>query len=123
MAVMKWGTPPKGDAEDRRAHIVGHGEGVSLQHSTFGDLVQGGAQVSSLNENYDIATRWSTAPYVGEEEVDFGLRIPPNPFGYRDSSRQGKCMANDDTCNGSATRGSDYKWCYPHSKTLGKQEE
>lgn len=121
MPVMKWGTPPSGNADDRRAHIVGHGEGVSLQHSAFGSKVEGNAaQVTDLNENYDRATKWSTAPYRGDEEVEYGIKAPPNPFGYRDAMRQGKCMANNDTCNGNATIASDRKWCYPHSKTNGE---
>jgi hypothetical protein len=121
MPVMKWGTPPSGNANERRAHIVGHGEGVSLQYEAFGSHVEGGAQqVTDLNENYGRATRWSTAPYTGEEEVEDGPKPPPNPHGYRDASRQGKCMANDDTCNGNATVASGKKWCYPHSKTMGE---
>lgn len=121
MAVMKWGTPPKGDAHDRHAHIVGHGEGVSLQHAAFGAHVEGGAQqVTDLNPNYDRATKWSTAPYRGDEEVKETPKPPPNPFGYRDASRQNKCMANDDTCNGWATVASEKKWCVAHAKTMEK---
>lgn len=122
MPVMKWGTPPSGDADDRRAHIVGHGEGVSLQHSAFGSKVEGNAaQVTDLNPNYDRATKWSTAPYTGDEEVkDDPKPPPPNPFGYRDSSRQNMCMANDDTCKAWATIASGRKWCVNHSKTNGE---
>ena len=119
MAVMKWGTPPKGNAEDRRAHIVGHGEGVALQHAVSGDKVQGGAQISSLNPNYALANRWlSTAPYRGDEEVEFGLKAPTNPHGYRDASRQNKCMALDDTCGSYATVASERKWCVKHVKQM-----
>jgi hypothetical protein len=121
MAVMKWNTPPKGNAEDRRAHVVGHGDGVALQHAVSGEKVQGGAQISSLNPNYALASRWlSTAPYRGDEE---SAPKTPNPYGYRDSSRQGKCTANSDTCNGNATHASGLKWCAGHAKSMAKQEE
>lgn len=118
---MKWGTPPKGNTEDRRAHIVGHGEGVALQHSAFGDLVDGSFQISSLNPNYDTAERWSTAPYTGPDEDE--LTPTPNPHGYRDSKRQGKCTANGDTCNGNATHSSDMLWCAGHAKQQAKLVE
>jgi hypothetical protein len=124
MAIMKWGTPPKGTTEDRRAHVVGHGENVSLQHEAFGSHVAGsGGQITDLNENHALATRWSTAPYRGDEEVEFGLKAPPNPHGYRDASRVGKCMANNDTCNGNATHASGSKWCWPHSRTMDKSDQ
>jgi hypothetical protein len=123
MAIMKWGTPPKGTAEDRRSHVVGHGENVALVHEAFGSKVQGGAQMNTINPNFDRATRWSTAPYTGDEEVEFGLKASPNPHGYRDASRVGKCTANGDTCNGSATHQSGLKWCAGHAKSMAKQEE
>jgi hypothetical protein len=123
MAIMKWGTPPSGDANERRAHVVGHGENVALQHEAFGSKVQGGSQVNAINENYDIATRWSTAPYRGDEEIEFGHKVSPNPHGYRDASRMGKCTANGDTCNANATHKSDLQWCYGHAKSMAKQTE
>lgn len=115
MAIMKWGTPPSGTHDDRRAHLVGHGDNVSLQHAAFGDHVEGAAsQITDINKDYGRAIKWSTAPYRGNAEVEGGLKTTP----YRDSKRQGKCMANDDTCNGWATIGSDKKWCAPHAKQM-----
>ena len=91
---------------------------MALQHAVSGDKVQGGAQISSLNEHYGLATRWSSAPYKGNEEVEFGLKAPPNPFGYRDASRQNKCMALGDTCGSYATVASERKWCVKHVKQM-----
>ena len=82
--------------------------------------------MSSLNPNYDLAVKWSTAPYRGDEEIEFGHKVPPNPHGYRDSSRMGKCMANGDTCNANATHKSELKWCAGHAKqqaNLAEQEQ
>lgn len=111
---MKWGTPPKGTVAER-AHVVGHGEGTSLQHKAFGSKVEGAAAISNINPNYDIATKWSTAPYRGDDDVK--EKPSANVFGYRDRSRQNKCMANGDTCNGWATEASGKKWCAGHAKS------
>ena len=116
MAIMKWGTPPSGDADDRRAHIVGHGDGVSLQHAAFGAKVEGGGQAVSTDPNVSLATRWSTAPYTGPQLEAVDQSEPPNPWGYRSPKRAKKCMANGDTCGAWATRASNYEFCYPHSR-------
>jgi|SRR5262252_4488910 len=125
MAIMKWGTPPKGSAEDRRAHVVGHGENVKLAHAAFGSKVVGNAgQISDINENYGQATRWlSTAPYRGDDNIKPTPPTTPNIHGYRDASRAGKCMANNDTCNGNATVASERKWCAGHTKTMARLEQ
>ena len=109
MAIMKFNEPPEARLPTRK-HAIGHGDGVALQHEAFGSKLQGGAQVNTLNENYGLATRWSTAPYRGPDQ-----RPPTNPFGYRDASRQGMCTAKDDTCGARATAASDKKWCIFHT--------
>ena len=117
MAIMKWNTPPGGDQDDRRAHVVGHGEGVALVHAVSGDKVQGGSQINALNPNYELATKWSTAPYTGPDAPAYEKKILPNQWGYRDPSRAKKCMGNDDTCNSWATKGS--QWCVGHKRQMG----
>lgn len=120
MPIMKWGTPPSGTHDDRRAHVVGHGDNVSLQHAAFGDHVEGAAaQITDINKDYGRAIKWSTAPYKGDDEPRPGPKTTP----YRDSRRMGKCMANDDTCNGNATHASGLKWCAGHAKAMAKQEK
>jgi hypothetical protein len=115
VAILKWNTPPSGDQEDRRAHIIGHGEGVSLQHAAFGDKVQGGAQINTLNPNVELAGRWlSTAPYRGDETNE-PAPPPSNPYGYRDKTRLNMCMAKDDTCGAFATEASGRQWCIFHT--------
>ena len=121
MAIMKWNTPPGGDQEDRRAHIVGHGDGVSLQHAAFGTLVDGGGQVNTINKDHELATKWSTAPYKGPAVEEMKAAPPQNMYGYRDASRQGMCMANSDTCNAHATKASDLQWCAGHTKKFAKE--
>jgi hypothetical protein len=122
MAIMKWNTPPTGNEYDRHAHDGGHGENVALQHAAFGDHVEGGAQVNTLGPNVELATKWSTAPYRGDAPATV-TRAPGNPYGYRDKSRQGRCIANDDTCNGFATKASGLRWCGLHAIHVAKQAE
>ena len=98
MAIMKWNTPPSEDRGSNSAHVVGHGEGVALQHAAFGAKVEGGAQVNTLEPNIELATKWSTAPYTGPEVDETETTEPPNPWGYRSAKRQGKCLGNEDTC-------------------------
>jgi hypothetical protein len=117
MPILKFNKSPSGDAEDRRAHVIGHGEGVSLQHSAFGDLVEGAGHAETTNPNVQLATKWSTAPYTGPPVEDVEERNePPNPWGYRSPKRAKKCMANDDTCAAWATKASEYQYCYPHHR-------
>ena len=92
MAIMKWGTPPGGNQHDRQAHVVGHGDGVSLAHAAFGSKVEGGG-AQSLGPNIELATKYSTAPYRGPEQIADEQNEPPNPWGYRSSKREGRCMA------------------------------
>jgi hypothetical protein len=116
VAIVKWNTPPGGDQEDRRAHIVGHGDNVKLQHTAFGDKVQGGGQVNADNPNYELATKWSTAPYRGPEVVDKPQPFR-SPYGYRDPARAKKCMGSDDTCNAWAVNKYDGMYCNAHGRT------
>ena len=116
MAIMKWNTPPKGDMEDRRAHLIGHGDGVSLQHAVSGSKVEGAALIDS-NPNYGLAIKWSTAPYredIGASET------PTNPWGYRDAKRVNRCMGNDDTCMAWAVNKYDKKYCNAHGQSVEK---
>ena len=115
MAVLKWNTPPTGTHEDRRSHIVGHGEGVALVHTAFGDHVEGQANVNTLGPNIELATKWSTAPYRGDQTETPTRSTPPNVWGYRSPDRAKRCMAHDDTCNAWATEASDRKWCIFHT--------
>lgn len=117
MAILKWNTPPSGDQGERKAHVVGHGEGVSLVHSAFGDKVEGAGQAVSTNPNIELATKWSTAPYRGPEVPQDKPSAPPNPFGYRDISRAKKCMGADDTCNAWAVNKYDGKYCNAHGRS------
>ena len=99
MATMKYNTPPSGDHHDRQASVVGHGDGIALVNSVWGEMVKGGAQVNTLGNDVELASRYSTAPYAGETED--GTPIPrTNPYGYRDSSRQKRCIGKNDTCMG-----------------------
>ena len=122
MAIMKWNTPPSGDANDRRSHVVGHGDGVALQHAAFGEKVQGGTQINTGNPNYELATKWSTAPYRGPA-VETAPSAQPNPWGYRDKSRANKCMGNDDTCGAWAVDKYDKEYCNAHGNQVTKQAE
>ena len=118
MAIMKWNTPPSGDAGDRKAHVIGHGEGVSLVHAVSGEKVQGGTQINTGNPNFELATKWSTAPYRGPDAPpDEPKAAIPNPWGYRDAGRAKKCMGNDDTCNSWAMKDSQY--CVGHNRQRG----
>jgi hypothetical protein len=121
VAILKFNTPPAARVP-QRAQQTSHGSDRSLQHAAFGEPLQGGGNVNTLGENVELATRWSTAPYRGPDET---AKSPPqpNPWGYRDSSRQGKCTANNDTCNGNATKKSDLKWCAGHAKAEAKKAE
>lgn len=120
---MKFNTPPSGTAEDRRSHVVGHGEGVALQHAAFGALVEGAGHAETTNPNVQLATKWSTAPYTGPPMEDVEERNePPNPWGYRSPKREKKCMANDDTCAAWATKASEYQYCYPHYRLAQGQK-
>jgi len=120
VAILKWNTPPSGNQEDRRAHVVGHGEGIALVHTLGGERVQGGAMVNAINENFDVATKWSTAPYKGETRQVKPL--PPSPYGYRDASRVNKCMANEDTCNAFAVDKYERRYCNAHGRSIAKKE-
>jgi hypothetical protein len=121
MAIMKWNTPPQGEAKDHLAHLYGHGEGVALAHTIYGSKVEGGAAVNTLGPNIEVATRWSTAPYTGPPVGEVEENERPNEWGYRSIKRKGKCMANDDTCKAWATKASDYEFCHPHHRlALGK---
>lgn len=115
MAIMKWNTPPSGDQHDHHAHVVGHGEGVSLVHAVSGEKVQGGMQVNTINPNYELATKWSTAPYTGDLTKD-NPATPTNPHGYRDPSRANKCMGNNDTCGAWAVNKYDKVFCNAHGQ-------
>jgi len=115
MAIVKWGTPPSGDHHERKAHVVGHGEGVSLAHAAFGDRVDGGGQMDSTNPNHGPATKWSTAPYTGPAPTT-ETSDPRNVWNYRSPKRAKRCMANNDTCKAWATKASDYLYCHPHSR-------
>ena len=117
MPIMKWNTPPEGTHEDRRAHVVGHGDGVALQHAVSGEKVGGGTQINTTNPNYELATKWSTAPYTGPSAEVVEKQVQPNPWGYRDISRAKKCMGNDDTCNSWAMKDSMY--CVGHNRQRG----
>jgi hypothetical protein len=123
MPIMKWNTPPTGDMHDRHAHVVGHGDNVALAHAVSGSLVEGGGQTNTLGPNIELATKWSTAPYRGDQPVTDTPAPPPNAYGYRDASRVGKCTANDDTCNGNATIASDRLLCAGHQKSAAKVAE
>ena len=124
MAIMKFNTPPEGKLPPR-AHVVGHGDNVSLAHAAFGDLIQGAGQINTLGENIEVAGRWlSTAPYRGPDAPPVDERpAPPNPFGYRDTWRQGRCMANNDTCKGYATDASGKMWCSGHARQMAAKGE
>jgi hypothetical protein len=116
MAVMKWGTPPSGNQDDNRAHVVGHGEGVALQHAAFGTKVEGGGQINTLGPNVELAYKYSGAPYTGPD-VDVAEQDErPNVWGYRSPKRAKKCMANGDTCKAWATKSSNYEYCHPHHR-------
>jgi hypothetical protein len=115
MAVMKWGTPPSGNSYDRQAHVVGHGEGVSLVHAVRGEKVGGGGNQDTSDPNHGPATKWSTAPYRGPA-IEDTTPEQPNPWGYRSPKREKRCMANNDTCKAFATKASGYEFCYPHSR-------
>jgi hypothetical protein len=117
MAIVKWGTPPKGTVNDRRSHVVGHGEGVALVHAAFGEKVGGGGAQDLTNPNIELATKYSTAPYRGPAVPDVEQRNdPPNPWGYRSSKRVNKCMANDDTCNAWAVDKYAKEYCNAHGR-------
>ena len=124
MAILKFNKPPEAKLTPR-AHVVGHGDGISLAHAAFGDKVEGAGQINTLGSNIEIAGRWlSTAPYRGPDAPPLDeRRPPPNPFGYRDSSRYGKCMANDDTCKGYATEASGKRWCNGHAMQEAAKDE
>lgn len=113
MAIMKWGTPPGGNQNDRKAHVVGHGDGVALQHAVRGAKVEGGGNNDDTNPNHGSAVKWSTAPYTGPTVATIE-RETPNPWGYRSPKRAKRCMANDDTCMAWATAKSNYEYCNPH---------
>lgn len=117
MPIMKWGTPPGGTHNDRKAHVVGHGEGVALVHEAFGTRVAGDAQQDTGNPNHDKATKWSTAPYTGDRVPDVEERNePPNIWGYRSPKREKRCMGNGDTCNAWATNKYDGQYCNAHGR-------
>ena len=121
MAIMKFNTPPQARVPER-AQQTSHGENRALQSAAFGEHVQGGANVNTLGPNIELATKWSTAPYTGD--VEASVKAPePNVWGYRDASRQGRCMANDDTCNGYATKKSGLQWCGLHAIQKAKAEQ
>jgi hypothetical protein len=116
MPILKWNTAPAGTQEDRRAHVVGHGDGVSLVHAVSGEKVQGQGQINTLGPNIELATKWSTAPYRGSQSPDTPAPSPPtNVWGYRAPERENHCMAHNDTCNGWATKSSDRQWCIFHT--------
>ena len=117
MPILKFNKPPGGDAEDRRAHVVGHGEGVALQHAAFGDLIEGAGHAETTNPDVQLATKWSTAPYTGPPVEDVEQRNePPNPWGYRSPKRAKKCMGADDTCNAWAVDKYDKQYCNAHGR-------
>ena len=120
MAIMKWGTPPGGTQHDRQAHVVGHGDGVALAHAAFGSKVEGGG-AQDLRPGVELATKFSTAPYTGPP-VDETAATMPNPWGYRSPKRAKRCMANNDTCKGWATKASGYEFCAPHAKLAAQAE-
>jgi hypothetical protein len=115
MAIMKWNTPPGGDQHDRQAHVVGHGDGVSLAHAAFGTKVEGGGAQGFDNPNVELATKWSTAPYKGPKVTDETTELP-NVWGYRSPKRAKKCMANNDTCRAWAVNKYDGMYCNAHGR-------
>ena len=123
MAIMTWNTPPSGDQHDRTAHVVGHGDNVALAHAVSGTLVEGGGQVNTLGPNIELATKWSTAPYRGDQPATDKPLPPPNAYGYRDASRQRKCMGSDDTCNAWATAKYGGQYCNAHGQSVAKRAE
>jgi hypothetical protein len=121
MAIMKWGTPPGGNQHDRQAHVVGHGDGVALAHAAFGSKVEGGG-AQDLRPGVELATKFSTAPYTGPPVDEEAAATMPNPWGYRSPKRAKRCMANNDTCKGWATKASGYEFCAPHAKLAAQAE-
>jgi|SRR5215471_254041 len=114
MPIVKWGTPPSGNHNERKASVVGHGEGVSLLHAVSGERVGGGGEVDTTNPNFGRAIL-STAPYKGPE-VGERPSEPPNPWGYRSPKRAKKCMGNGDTCMAWATKKYDGQYCNAHGR-------
>lgn len=120
MPIMKWGTPPGGNADDRKAHSAGHGDNVALVHAAFGTKVGGDNAQDTGNPDHGPAIRWSTAPYTGPpiENVE-DRNEPANIWGYRSAKRARRCMGNDDTCKAWATVKYDGMYCNAH----GRQEQ
>jgi hypothetical protein len=125
MAIMKWGTPPSGTHHDRRASVVGHGDGVSVAHAAFGEQVGGSGAQDMSNPDVQLATKWSTAPYTGPPVDGDETPEPSNPWGYRSAKRANKCMANDDTCKAYAVDKYDKEYCNAHGRqaTMKAQAE
>ena len=116
MPIMKWGTPPGGTADDRKAHVVGHGEGVALVHEVRGAKVEGSGHNDDTNPNHGLATKWSTAPYRGPKIEEPTAHEQPNPWGYRSSKRAKRCMGNNDTCMAWAVDKYDKEFCNAHGR-------
>jgi len=123
MAIMKWNTPPSGTHHDRRAHVVGHGDGVSLAHAAFGSNVEGSMGQTLTNPNHELATKYSTAPYRGPDTIAVAETEPPNVWGYRSPKRMNKCMGNNDTCKAWAVDKYDKEFCNAHGNAEVKKAE
>jgi hypothetical protein len=81
---------------------VANGETVQLQYTVAGDPVSdkvrsNAPQGSTNGDTIALAGLWSTAPYLPD-----GLGQPQPKQRPRD--RLNRCVANDDTCNGWATK-------------------
>jgi hypothetical protein len=92
---------------------VANGEAVALQHTIAGDPVGGRANAPQGNTNDGVialAGLFSTAPYLPE---GLGQSQPKQ----RKAGRENRCIANNDTCNGWATKATGY--CSGHRKLAG----
>lgn len=106
---------------------LGNGEHVKPLSQAWGDPVTDQSRAgASLREGVAPAGLFSTAPYVdpGQQIKPGGVTLgkieaihdapdaEPDP-----PERQGRCMANDDTCKGWATH-AYWPYCNPHGRLL-----
>jgi len=97
---------------------VAHGDNVQLQYAVQGDPVSGKMRSNaSSKDNIKAAGLFSTAPYVPpkKKETAEGLTVLTGP---RPKERMNRCLANEDSCNGTATRTG---YCYGHTVSLRKK--
>jgi hypothetical protein len=92
MPIMKFNFPQPvtEDTTHRVVPAVGSGANVAVQSQAFGDPVEGSLAVEAVGDHVQPAGLYSTAPY--------------KPDTHRPKDRAGRCTANDDTCNGYATK-------------------